>query len=732
MTEEYRSALPVGHRLHEYRIERILGAGGFGMTYLAVDENLGQRVAIKEYFPNDLAVREGVSVHPKSSSDKDLFLWGLEHFLQEAQALARFHHASIVRILRFFNYNNTAYEVMEYEDGDSLKNILSHRKTLLDEEALKSILFPLLSGLVEVHGAGLIHRDIAPDNIYIRYKDETPVLLDFGAARQAVGGKSRSLSVVVKDGYAPPEQYETHGNQGPWTDIYALGAVIYRAISGEVPPQSTARISALARGKADPLRPAQDVGRGRYSASFLRAVDHALERIETDRPQSAMAWREEFTEQGLFQGRGQEAKDVLQQEKTSSEPQVIQEEEKKVSVKQNKSYFLIFFIVIILALGGFYVAQVEKEQLKERLKVREDLAADGAKALEAARKEAAEAARKAEALEAARKAEALEAARKAEALEVARKAEAAEVARKAEALESARKAEAAEAARKAVLAEEKAQQAIASRAINIEFTRIPSGDFRMGSSDGDPDEQPEHKVSLPSFELGKYEVTVGQFKKFVQESGYITEAEKGGGCKVLSEGRWVMLPDKNWQNPGITQNDNHPVVCVSWNDAMKFLEWLNNHRDGCVYRLPTEAEWEYAARGGTETRRYWGSEETSSCQYANVADRTTKNKYPAWKTFECDDGYAETAPVGRYRANAFGVFDMLGNVSELVADYYVSSYYQGSPQHNPQGPNEGEGRVRRGGSWATESVYLRVANRDNTSPSTRTYGTGFRVARKCP
>ncbi|MBF0584808.1 MAG: hypothetical protein HQL80_11335, partial [Magnetococcales bacterium] len=135
-----------------------------------------------------------------------------------------------------------------------------------------------------------------PDNIYIRRKDETPVLLDFGAARHAVGGKSKSLSVVVKDGYAPAEQYETHGNQGPWTDIYALGAVIYRAIAGEAPTQATSRIIAVAKRQADPLRPARDIGKNGYSELFLKAIDHALAVVESDRPQSTREWREEFVE----------------------------------------------------------------------------------------------------------------------------------------------------------------------------------------------------------------------------------------------------------------------------------------------------------------------------------------------------------------------------------------------------------------------------------------------------
>jgi Serine/threonine protein kinase len=216
----HRNSLKPGHKLHWYRIEKILGQGGFGITYLAHDFNLDRQVAIKEYLPIELAVREGdFSIHPVSEDHGEKFRWGRDRFITEARTLAKFKHPNIVHVLNVFEANNTAYMVMEYEQGESLQDILSRRKTL-EEAELINILIPVLGGLQKVHEAGFIHRDIKPANIFIRM-DGSPVLLDFGSARQALGIATQTLTSLVSPGYAPYEQYYSKSDQqGPWTDIY--------------------------------------------------------------------------------------------------------------------------------------------------------------------------------------------------------------------------------------------------------------------------------------------------------------------------------------------------------------------------------------------------------------------------------------------------------------------------------------------------------------------------------
>ena len=284
------NALPQGHRLYEYELVRVLGFGGFGMTYLGFDHNLDKAVAIKEYLPSDIATRTGDnSVAPQASQFRDDFEWGLERFLDEARTLARFDHRHIIKVHRFFEAHGTAYIVMEYAEGETLSAFLKRKGTLREDE-LAAILYPLLDGLEVVHRADFLHRDIKPGNIIIRDEDNSPVLLDFGSARQAMGAKSRSVTSIITPGYAPIEQYSSRGDQGPWTDIYALGGVCYRVLTGQAPDDASDRM------RDDPLIPVSERCVGQASAGFLSAIDWALAVDEGDRPQSITEWRAELEE----------------------------------------------------------------------------------------------------------------------------------------------------------------------------------------------------------------------------------------------------------------------------------------------------------------------------------------------------------------------------------------------------------------------------------------------------
>jgi len=282
ISDSYRNALPLQSMLQEYRLEAVLGAGGFGLTYLGRDTHLEKHVAIKEYLPTDLVVRalDG-SVVPITGELQREYQWGLERFILEARTLAKFSHPHIVRVSRFFQANGTGYMVMDYEKGESLHQMLK-RSVKPDEARLKGILMPLLDGLQAVHATGFLHRDIKPSNIFVR-ESGSPVLIDFGAARHAIGA-TRSLTSVLTPGYAPLEQYSSDGNQGPWSDIYAMAGVIYRVLVDENPPDAVSRM------KIDTLPAKLARARGRVSEPFLRAVEWALALDEKQRPQSVQDW----------------------------------------------------------------------------------------------------------------------------------------------------------------------------------------------------------------------------------------------------------------------------------------------------------------------------------------------------------------------------------------------------------------------------------------------------------
>jgi len=292
---DHLHALPQGTILEGYHIERILGVGGFGITYLARDtDELGKYFAIKEYLPNEYAVRsEASTVLPKSSGDKDDYEWGLERFLDEAKTLAAFDHANLNTVFRFFRANGTAYMVLEYIEGETLSAKLKRDKTLTEHE-LNTLLHALTSGLEEVHRAGFVHRDIKPGNIMIK-PDGSPILLDFGAARAAIGQRSKSITAILTPGYAPVEQYDISADDiGPWTDIYAIGMVAYKCITG---CKDSELIDAVARSRLQrknqsdqDLAPAIQKGRGRYNDDVLKGIDWAIQINEEDRPQSISEW----------------------------------------------------------------------------------------------------------------------------------------------------------------------------------------------------------------------------------------------------------------------------------------------------------------------------------------------------------------------------------------------------------------------------------------------------------
>ncbi|WP_422203534.1 formylglycine-generating enzyme family protein [Acidovorax sp.] len=298
--------------------------------------------------------------------------------------------------------------------------------------------------------------------------------------------------------------------------------------------------------------------------------------------------------------------------------------------------------------------------------------------------------------------------------------------------------------------------------LGMAFVKVPAGSFWMGSDEAPEtlaeaypqleherftlltDEAPVHRVRIGrAFYMGQHEVTVGQFRRFIEASGYRPESEADG------TGGYGYNPDYDpatttrgdafegrdtrysWRNPGFAQDDDHPVVNVTWNDAQALAAWLSR-TEGQRYRLPTEAEWEYACRAGTRTRYPHGDAPTGLERAANVFDQAAAPYWPRWQQHALagSDGYAFTAPAGRLAPNAFGLHDMLGNAWEWVADWHGDHYYAQSPRTNPQGPTDGSVRVRRGGSWHTWPFYARCSYRNWNSPDTRYTLVGMRLVRE--
>jgi serine/threonine protein kinase len=285
--DAFGNALPAGTRMGEFELLSMIGEGGFGIVYLAQDHSLHRQVALKEYMPSALAARtQAMTVSVRSRRHAETFEAGLRSFINEARLLAQFDHPSLIKVYRFWEANGTAYMVMPYYTGRTLSATLKALPAPPDELWLRSLLAPVLDALEVMHRADTYHRDIAPDNIMV-LESGRPVILDLGAARRVIGDMTQALTVILKTGYAPIEQYgEMPGvKQGPWTDLYALGSVLYFAITGQTPPQSITRVM------TDKYQPLAEVAAGRYSAPFLEAIDACLAVLPQHRPQNIAALR---------------------------------------------------------------------------------------------------------------------------------------------------------------------------------------------------------------------------------------------------------------------------------------------------------------------------------------------------------------------------------------------------------------------------------------------------------
>lgn len=296
MPPQINAALPPGYQLDQYRIERQLSLGGFSIVYLAVDPE-GTPVAVKEYLPNSLALRkEGQTAPSVPPENQPAFRYGMKCFFEEGRSLAKLMHPNVVRVLNFFRANETVYMVMQFEQGRTLNEYIGKHRGEVRERFIRGVFTRMLNGLREVHAHKLLHLDIKPSNIYLR-NDGTPVLLDFGAARQTLMTDQPILKPMYTPGFASPEQYQHRDALGPWSDIYSVGASLYACVVGTAPPRSDDRV------KEDTLVPVSRTHAAHYSEQLLHTIDWCLRLDPLQRPQSV------YSLQKILMGK--EAGDVM-------------------------------------------------------------------------------------------------------------------------------------------------------------------------------------------------------------------------------------------------------------------------------------------------------------------------------------------------------------------------------------------------------------------------------------
>ena len=289
MAQQANHALPDGFQVEEYTITRQLSLGGFSIVYLATDAE-DKRVAIKEYLPNSLALRDHGEIRPLITSEhQGAFRYGMKCFFEEGRALARLSHPNVIRVLNFFRANDTVYMVMEYERGRTLQEYAQTHRGGVTERFLRGVFTRLLNGLREVHSHKLLHLDLKPSNIYLR-GDNTPVLIDFGAARQTLASDQPMLKPMYTPGFASPEHYGSRQDLGPWSDIYSVGASMYACIAGSSPQAANERY------RSDTLAPAMMRWEGQYSDRLLEIIDWCLNLNHFYRPQSVFALQRALVE----------------------------------------------------------------------------------------------------------------------------------------------------------------------------------------------------------------------------------------------------------------------------------------------------------------------------------------------------------------------------------------------------------------------------------------------------
>ncbi|MBA5687765.1 bifunctional serine/threonine-protein kinase/formylglycine-generating enzyme family protein [Rugamonas apoptosis] len=686
----FPNALQPGTKLGEFEITCVVGQGGFGIVYHAKDHSLGRDVAVKEYMPAAFAGRVGgTQVTMLSEHYAETFQVGLHSFVNEAQLLAQFDHPCLVKVYRFWEANGTGYMAMPFYQAPTLKQLLKEDHTLLaQEDWLRNFLAHILDALEVLHAKQCYHRDIAPDNI-LMLENDRPLLLDFGAARRVIGDMTQALTVILKPGYAPIEQYGdmTNMSQGPWTDFYALASVVYFIITDKVPP------AALTRLVSDSLVPLTESAADRYSPEFLRAIDAGLGVRPEQRPQNVAEFRAllgieqpqrasapratatqpgAVTQPGIATQGGTGRTGAPTQSRTTGLP--VQDEAAATPPRKSrwKAVLLSLFGLTVLGAGGgggwlwwnnalpFDIPYLPPPPGAKPAAVAAVAPPPPviAPAPEAAPAESATASASASAEAAAPVAE----------------------------------------APPAPPPPPPCPLKLADGTPGCpSMVAIPAGTYRMGSQAGEPGALPEEMGGKPApiaaFDLSAQEISYAQWQLCVKD-------------RACPAPQGMSGPDL----------DKLPVTGISWDAAKGYADWLSK-KTGGSYRLPTEAEWEFAARSGTSTIFPWG-------------DRAGQDNAHCGQCGSHLD-FHRPAPVGSFKAYA-GLYDMVGNVYEWVDDCWHASHAEDAKITPAQTTAACKKRVQKGGAFDSTSGDVRPVARtfgDRTSSDPR---VGFRIGRTPP
>jgi formylglycine-generating enzyme required for sulfatase activity len=688
MSQEHVLALPVGFELNHYSLETVLGQGGFGVVYKAHHLLLDELVVVKEFLPNELATRQGHSVVPQGTSKQVVYQDCLQRFLTEGRTLVKLRHPNVVRCRDLFTANGTAYLVMDFEDGlplDSLVTSLEAQGGRYTELELLHFLIPLTEGLSYIHSQGVLHRDIKPANVFIRRKDGSPVIIDFGAAKQNFAKVSQS-QVPYTEFYAPLEQIEGGGEAKATIDIHAFGALMYRLVTGQIGAKAESRAMALAFQKPDTLMPALELAKGRYREEFLSLIDKCLAFDANQRPQqmsevlkclnqlseTIIAGSCNTLSAGLIDKKGKVESSVrLEASDTGSSTildnvvllkandHIIQTNEDQLNTETNPSQHAttvkkisVTAALLVTVIGGSYLGYYqiilhERQQLQDWLYAQSMNSIDGYQ-------------------------------------QYLKNYPSGEFEQQANELLSGLKRD--------------AELVAAKNNISMKYVgnliMIPAGVFVFGCSDGDSQckEDEKHRkqtLAVNAFKMMETEATFAMWDACVAD----------GGCThIPSDNKW--------------NRKDRPVINVSYNDIVEqFIPWINKV-SGQIFRLPTEVEWEYAARAGALTPYSWGSSVIcSQAQYGK-----------GWFD-DCINSFWGTIPVKSFVANSFNLFDMHGNVWELTKDCVEAS----TIGKEPTGATFCNNRILRGGSFWSDANEIRVSNRKLNDDAARELDIGFRL-----